>query len=556
MKRHLPLAQPSARWWPLALALVLAGAQAVLLVATARDKSDTVDEDIYLPAAAILWAHRDFGVNPDSPVLPKWAFALALRAVEPALGQTPPEMARAENYVLWYQGRARVERVLFAARLTTIVVTVLGGLLLWRVALRFGTVPGLVAHALWCFSPAVLAAGSLATLDAWVTSFVVALLWATARYLEAPRATRALVVGVCAGLATACKITALGAVGVAILACAWRARRTALETGRLWMRPVLAVIALAAAAGVLTLWSLYGFTVGPAAPLPVAPFPAWITGALQQLSHGARGHRGYLFGETGLGGWWYFYPVALALKTTLGAQALAAMLVIAWLLRRPRGTDLLLDAALWAYPVLLLVVMSLGRTQLGLRYILPAYPFAMLWAGRTFPSLRALGGRWGVMAGALALAAGTAGALRVHPHYLMFFNSWIGGPERGPQYLVIGDSIGQDQRRLADWQAEQGLSSIYYTRYSGRPEYWGIAYSAPPCQPQSGVYALEAIEVHRPRRIEAGCLDWLTVEPPDERIGYSIYIYRVDRERAQRLRENTERVPFWKKKNSVDAVSR
>jgi hypothetical protein len=62
LKRHLPLA----------VALLMAGAQAALLVATARDKSDTVDEDIDLPAAAILWAHRDFGVNPDSPVLPKW----------------------------------------------------------------------------------------------------------------------------------------------------------------------------------------------------------------------------------------------------------------------------------------------------------------------------------------------------------------------------------------------------------------------------------------------------------------------------------------------------
>jgi hypothetical protein len=266
------------------------------------------------------------------------------------------------------------------------------------------------------------------------------------------------------------------------------------------------------------------------------------------VSHGARGHRGYLFGETGLGGWWYFYPVALALKTTIGAQALAALLVAAWLRRRPRGTDLLLDAALWAFPVLLIVVMSLGRTQLGLRYILPAYPLAMLWAGRTFPSLGALGRHWGPAAGALALAVGTAGALRVHPHYLMFFNSWIGGPERGPQYLVVGDCMGQDQRRLADWQAEQELSSIYYTWYSGRPEYWGIAYSAPPCRPQSGVYALEAIEVHRPRRIEAGCLDWLTVEPPDERIGYSIYIYRVDRERAERLRGIERPVPFWKQK--------
>jgi hypothetical protein len=113
-------------------------------------------------------------VNPDSPVLPKWAFALAMRAVEPALGATPREMARAENYVLWYKDRAHVERILLAARLTTIAVTVLAGALLWSVALRFGPVAGAVTHALWCFSPAVLAAGSLATLDAWVTASVIA----------------------------------------------------------------------------------------------------------------------------------------------------------------------------------------------------------------------------------------------------------------------------------------------------------------------------------------------------------------------------------------------
>ena len=67
-------------------------------------------------------------------------------------------------------------------------------------------------------------------------------------------------------------------------------------------------------------------------------------------------------------------------------------------------------------------------------------------------------------------------------------------------------------------------------------------------RPAVGVYALHAIEVHRPsEHIEAGCVDWLTVEPPDERIGYSIYIYRVDAERLARLREkrNTP-TPFWR----------
>jgi dolichyl-phosphate-mannose-protein mannosyltransferase len=554
-----PVSVRAKRSVPLALALLLAALQASLLVSTARDKSDTVDEDIYLPAAAILWARHDFSVNPESPVLPKWAFAAAMRTVEPRLDETPAELERAGNYVLWYGTRARIERLLLAARLTTIAATTLAGLLLWSVARRFGPAAALVTHALWCFSPAVLAAGALATLDAWVTAFVIALVWATARAVEKGTASSVVIAGVIGGLALACKITALGAVAAALAACAIAAWRGARASGRAAFPAAARTAFLFFGAGAIALWAVYGFTFGrvataaldgiPAAigsALPAVPFPAWVEGVLSQLSHAARGHRGYLFGETSLTGWRSFYLVALALKTTIGAQVLAMLLVATWIWRRPRGRDLWWDAALLGYPVLLVAVMSAGRTQLGLRYILPAYPGAMLWAGRTFPLLAAVAPPWSRIAGIAALCLGIAGSLRVHPHHLMFFNDWIGGPENGPQYIVTGDCIGQDQRRLADWQKAEGLPSIYYTWYSGRPEYWGIAYSAPPCEPHAGVYALEAIEVHRPRRIEAGCLDWLTVDPPDERIGYDIYVYRVPRERVLRLRQTTTRVPFWK----------
>ena len=55
------------------------------------------------------------------------------------------------------------------------------------------------------------------------------------------------------------------------------------------------------------------------------------------------------------------------------------------------------------------------------------------------------------------------------------------------------------------------------------------------------------MEVHRPQRIAPGCLDWLTVEPPDERLGYSIYIYQVNKERIERLRaERATPAPFWR----------
>jgi hypothetical protein len=543
---------------PLLLAALLAALQAALLVGSARGNSDTVDEDAYLPAAGILWAHRDFSVNL-APALPKWAFALAMRAVDRSLDDTPPTMNAAEEYVLWYGGRSRLQRVLMAARLTTVAVTVLAGLALWRTASRWGPASGLVAHALWCFSPTVLAAGALATLDAWLTAMVVGLTWATVRIVERPSGARALTMGLFSGLALACKVTALGAIGVAALAGAWAVGR---RDGERRGRPtrVLAFLLIVVLGASFTLWAVYGFTFGPvrtrdtegiaaaiAGSLPAMPFPAWIQTLLAGISTGARGHRSYLFGQTSTTGWWWFYLANLALKTTIGAQALGLLLVAAWLARRPRGHALLADVGLLAYPVLLIVAMSAGRAQLGIRYILPAFPGVMLWAGRTFPALAFFVPPWGARAGTIAVLAAIVGSVVVYPHYLMFFNSWAGGLEQGPRYLLAGDAIGQDQKRLGEWQAQQGLTFIYYTWYSGRPEIWGVSYADPPCRSRAGVYALEVTEVHRPRRIEAGCLDWLTADAPDDRIGSTIYLYQVTRDRARRLRRECRPPhPFWR----------
>jgi hypothetical protein len=381
-------------------------------------------------------------------------------------------------------------------------------------------------------------------LDAWVASAVAALVWAMGRYADAPTPARASVAGAIAGLALACKVTAAGAV---VIAAAIVVARVARQEGPgRWRQAALALAVLTAAA-VIALWAVYRFTFGSVTlaeggPRLGLPFPAWWQGLVEQISHGTRGHRSFLFGRTNLGGWWWFYAACLAIKTTLGAQALAALALVSFLRRRKDGWDL----ALLAYPVLLVVVMSAGRTQLGIRYLLPAFPPFLAWLAREVAAATARG-RGLAVAVAVFVAAAVAESLAVHPDPLMFANLWVGGPKNGARYLIVGDDIGQEQRALGEWQERNGLPFIYYTWYSGNPRHWGVEYADPPCQPQRGVYALQAIEVFRPRRIERGCHDWLTVDPPDERIGHSVYIYRVDRARVQRLRATPGGGPvFWR----------
>ena len=543
-----------------AAALVLATAQAALLLHTAWDKSDVVDEPTYVVAAARLWQGHNFSWNPEGPVLPKWGFAVALRLMD-RLAERPQGMDPFRHF-LWSLPTPELRRMLLGVRATTIAVTVAGGLLLWAAARRFGEGPALLTHALWCFSPLVLATGSLAKLDAWAASMICALLWCTVRFSERPTLARAAVAGAVMGLAAACKVTTLGALPVVIGVGGWTVRRSALPPRT--RRGIEFLLAFGFAA-FLALWACYCFTIGDVDLRPFEkpssgriggyvgplPFPAWTTGVVEQIAQGERGRRTYFFGRTSVEGFWWFYVAVLALKTTLGVQVLA-LLRLAAFVRHPTGWRV--DLTLLAFPALLILVMSAGNTQHNF-YLLPAFGPAMLWLGRGLIDIRRAFGRRGESAAWAAAVCAVIGSLSVHPHHLMFFNTWAGGPEGGPRYLIVGDDSGQDKRRLGEWQAENKVDIIYYTPYTGDPDAWGIRWQTPPCsaemdddrRPRRGVYALQAVEVHRPRRIEAGCLDWLTVEPPDERIGYSIYIYIVDKTRLERLRANRNAAhPFWR----------
>jgi hypothetical protein len=380
------------------------------------------------------------------------------------------------------------------------------------------------------------------------------MLWGLVRFHERPTTWRAGVAGVTCGAAAACKMTALGAAPLAIVAVALA------SPPRMRWRALLALAVMTAA----TIWAAYGFTVGVAnlgAPCAVhaseggvgpLPAPAWLEGVAFQLHHGQAGHLGYLFGMVGTRGWWWFYAACLAFKVTIGAQALAVLCVAA-LARYPRRASVVRTAVLLAFPVALVAALSANSHQGGIAFLLPALPFVALAMGAAIDDVARAFGRRGRVAAFACVALGAVEALHVHPHYLMFFNAWAGGPEGGPRYLVHRDDWGQDDRRLAQWQRDHSVARVYFAAYGANAARWGILADAVPCFPTPGVYALHAIEVHRPQfSLTPGCVDWLTAEPPDERLGYSIYVYDVDEARLARLaRGGATSTPFWRSGHSV-----
>lgn len=548
-----------ARWSPL-VALLFLLVQVGLLLDVAWDQSDTADETRYVASGAAILASGELRDLCEAPALPKLAFGGALRLAGLDVPATTVGWQAAADALFTGRPAETLRRTFFAARCATIAIVAVAGLLVWGAARRFGPMAATIAHALWCFSPTLLANGSLAALDAWAAALMAVVLWAQLRLLDRCTRLRTIVLGVATAGAAATKITTLLAVPLscvvllAVASSAKPARRDRLRAGA-------TSLTLFAASAVTTLWLVYGgswggvglvdpcpFSIAGAAPLVGwLPFPAWLEGVVFQLRHGEVGHPGYLFGERRSTGWWWFYLACLALKVPIGTQALAVLGLAARLVAVQRLRDLRLDAALLAYPVMLLVAMSAGRHQAGIAFLLPALPFACVWLARGATTAGRVFGRAGAWGSGALLALAVGEALVVHPHYLMFFNRWAGGPTNGPRYLVHRDDWGQDKRRLALWQRQHGVPRLFYAGYGPHAEEWGIVADPVPCTPTVGVYALHAVEVHRPQfSLRPGCIDWLTVEPPDERVGYSIYLYSVDQARIERLRARTAAPVFWR----------
>jgi Dolichyl-phosphate-mannose-protein mannosyltransferase len=168
------------------------------------------------------------------------------------------------------------------------------------------------------------------------------------------------------------------------------------------------------------------------------------------------GYSVYLDGQMQRTGWWYYYLATLAYKVpegTLMLVALSAVVLIASKRSRSSWAD---EITVLAIPVGVLGAMSfLTDICLGLRYILPIFPYVFIATGKVVPWANGLAGRsrlaaWTLILG--SLVATTAATATIHPDYLAYFNCASGGPDRGAEHLIDSNlDWGQDLVKLNRW---------------------------------------------------------------------------------------------------------
>ena len=194
----------------------------------------------------------------------------------------------------------------------------------------FGPIPGLLALAMLSFDPNILAHGNLATNDIGVTCFATLALYTFWRWISRPTAARAVLAGLFLGLAQVSKFSAVYLIPALVIILVTDRMWKSTSASRLPAKTTVAYVTVIAVAGFCAIWLGYGFNVGT---LKGYPFPAreYLNGLQAATTLITGGRVTFLLGEHSPTGWWYYFPVAFAVKTPLPTLLLiVASLVFVW----------------------------------------------------------------------------------------------------------------------------------------------------------------------------------------------------------------------------------
>jgi hypothetical protein len=486
---------------------VLLAVMSLQMLTVISRKSITNDEIVMIPAAYYHLAAANFQLVNEHPPLAKIAAAVPLLFVQPDEVRSdqisaPPDSLEAKlayENSFWENNQDRFASLSYWPRVPMIGLTILLGILIFRFARElFGDRAAVLAVALFSLEPTVLAHGRVVQTDVPAALGYLLFFMALYRYTNRPDWRHAAWLGATTGIAILAKYSML--ITGPVLACyfatklrqGWRAHERERVIGHAAIVLALMFVIINAAyffkhpalAAADTKWIADSFTahssliLGSVKVLSYVLPKDFVLGIVFQFWHNGVGHSAGLLGMYSQRGWWYYFPVAFALKSTL-PFLIASLFAIAWgtyqLIKRRdrRFLWLLIPLALYTGFVLF------SHINIGVRYYLPAYPFLILLVAAMLD--RALAARKRHLAGlaviTLMIWTGVE-AVRAFPDHMSYLNelAW-----RHPHWYYLSDSNvewGDDVSELAAYLLARGETRVRAATLGGfvTLRYYGVDY--------------------------------------------------------------------------------
>jgi hypothetical protein len=461
-----------------------------------------IDDSMHMPAGYSYLLTHDYRLNQEHPPLIKllsglglWELHLYFPFESPGWQQaaTPgdPEDGMVRIEEAFFESNAKqFERIAFYGRLPVLVIPLLLLLAAWWFTRQlFGPVPALISVFLLAMEPNI--AGNAIVVQNDVAAALALLLFVIAvkKFVTDARVIGALALGGALGLGLVTKYSLVVLVPVScviVIACVmWRLIRKRSSVGAVVLSSFVVFVT-----AYLILIACYAFHIdridanesseianwfylsGQTAEafkrllmwLPPL-LPRYFVSGIDMVVQDSRdGRPAFLLGQISDTGWWYYFPVAFALKTTI-PFLLASIGGFVWAVYQVLRRKCYAILYVMLPGVFYLALTMTSHLNIGVRHLLPMFPFAAI-AGAGFVSAviecglkRSRG--LGVAVAAVALVPCLVIAVSAFPNYLTYFSPLAGGAARGWQMLSDSNvETGQEVKPLARYLKDHGENRV------------------------------------------------------------------------------------------------
>jgi len=540
-------------------------------ITSIKEKSNTWDESGHLLAGyAFLKEGIDY-LEPSHPPTGRLFSAIPLLFfnIKSDLQSVLPQKLIGSNFYPYslqflFENSVDGKKLLFWSRIPNIILGLILGLYIFVWAkIVFGKKAAFLSLFFYSLSPNILANSELITTDFPVT----ALFFISSFHLyilsKEKKPLYILASGMTIGLLLTCKYPGLfilpSLACFLILLAVKEFKHTAFKKEICFKYLVLLISILAVA--YVTIWGIYGFQYRPNIftahwikilygqnePLLNIPIlPESYHYGLTQLFHKSQvGHSAFLLGNYSTQGWRYYFIIAFLLKTPIPTIILFLALFVSYK-KYPKK-----------YPTIVLSMLpiatfffaaSMQKINIGIRHILPIYPFIYLLIGGLC-SINFKHKHLMKYAFIGLIVWYGYNAYNIYPHHLAFFNELIGGPQNGYKYLIDSNlDWGQDLPGLKKYMERHNIKKVNLSYFGfSNPNYYGIDYDYLPSHHifpvpnqvvpdrsirKNGIFAISATMLQGVFLKNKNFYEYFRNLKPIGKVGYSIFIYSLKPEQA------------------------
>jgi len=490
-------AWPTARTEFTILALIVV-IQLTISLSLLSKKALFIDDSMHIPAGYSYLLTDDYRLNQEHPPFIKLLSAVGLWRIHPGFPFDSPGWQQAATPGDPDDGMERIEEAFFAlnadqferisfwGRAPVLVIPVTLLVAVWWFGRQlFGSLAGLTAALLLVTEPNILGNSIVVQNDLAAALALLLFVLALRSYLANAGWSTTLMLGGALGFALVTKYSLVILLPVSLLSFtlntflrAVRKQSSVLSTAAsgLLVLVVAYFILLAAYAfhpdridadesGVICNWF---YLSGHFAELS-QQFMMWLPPLLPKyfvyginmvVEDSREGRPAFLMGEVSNKGWWYYFPVAFVFKTTT-PFLISSLVGISWATfqaLKERRKDLLYVVL---PPLLYLALSMTSHLNIGVRHILPVFPFLAIAGGGAFAAMVDVKGRQArglaTACVAIALFSSCVIAVLVFPNYLTYFSPLAGGTTKGWQMLSDSNvETGQEVKTLTKYLKSRG----------------------------------------------------------------------------------------------------